>query len=248
LGQTWRGGCLLLIEGLTHATHPSADPTPQIHAYNFSMPGWQPAAIHFTQLVWRDATELGCASNPNCSWPTHVCRFGPGGGGVPGGVAEWSAQVAPARTASRARASGAKARAAGAAAAAEADAATARSEAEADAAAAASKALALERTNGYRARHGVDPVAWDADLAASAAVWAAGCPAAPHSGGAGVGENVARGGALPDIGAAIDLWYSEVRGGLPAGRVTAACGCAGACSALRCRSCGAARAASVWEL
>jgi uncharacterized protein YkwD len=48
----------------------------------------------------------------------------------------------------------------------------------------------LDQQNGYRARHGVENLKWDAGLAASAAAFAAGCPLG-HSGTRGIGENIA---------------------------------------------------------
>lgn len=55
------------------------------------------------------------------------------------------------------------------------------------------------------------PVTWDDDLAANAAAVADGCGGSPGSSKA-YGENVARGYDLSDFGAAVDKWYSEVRG------------------------------------
>jgi hypothetical protein len=138
-------------------------PPPQGKAYNFSTPGWQPLAGHFTRLMWRDGAAFGCASDLRCASPIHVCRFAPGGGSEPGGAAEWSVQVAPPK---RAGAPAAAAAAAAPAAAAPAAAllgpaapapevaATARARPGA-ATAGALRALALERTNGYRALHQV---------------------------------------------------------------------------------------------
>jgi hypothetical protein len=47
-------------------------------------------AGHFTQLVWRDSTRMGCAVNTRCTWGVYVCQFK-----QPGNVigADWSRQV-----------------------------------------------------------------------------------------------------------------------------------------------------------
>jgi hypothetical protein len=51
----------------------------QVKDYDFSNPGWNPSTGHFTALVWRDTTRLGCAVNTQCSWATYVCQYGPPG-------------------------------------------------------------------------------------------------------------------------------------------------------------------------
>lgn len=67
---------------------------------------------------------------------------------------------------------------------------------------------ALARANRYRARHGVQALTWDADLAAAAGAFARTCPRGA-SGAPGVGENVGWG--YRDAAQAVDVWYSEVR-------------------------------------
>jgi uncharacterized protein YkwD len=69
-------------------------------------------------------------------------------------------------------------------------------------------AAVLDAHNKHRAHHGVPALVWDANLAASAAAWADGCPAG-HSGQTGVGENMAWG--QSTWTAAVDAWYDEVR-------------------------------------
>jgi len=76
--------------------------------------------------------------------------------------------------------------------------------------------------NRVRADHGVSPLAWDADLAAIAADWAAGCrdqdepfglidhnPDRSDRFGSYVGENVYGASAQVDGPAAVDLWAAE---------------------------------------
>jgi hypothetical protein len=62
----------------------------EVKLYDFSKPGWNTATGHFTALVWKSTTKLGCAINTACSWPTYVCQYGP-----PGNVLglDWSAEV-----------------------------------------------------------------------------------------------------------------------------------------------------------
>lgn len=64
----------------------------EVKLYDFSKPGWNTATGHFTALVWKSTTKLGCAINTACSWPTYVCQYGP-----PGNVIglDWSEEVKP---------------------------------------------------------------------------------------------------------------------------------------------------------
>ena len=51
----------------------------EIGAYNFNNPGFSSATGHFTQVIWRNSTQLGCAKavcGNNDYW---VCRYGPAG-------------------------------------------------------------------------------------------------------------------------------------------------------------------------
>lgn len=63
--------------------------------YNYGRGGFSSATGHFTQLVWRDTTRLGCAYNFSCGMKTYVCNYSP-----PGNVmgAGWSQQVPPPRS------------------------------------------------------------------------------------------------------------------------------------------------------
>jgi len=51
----------------------------EVARYNFSAPGFSSATGHFTQIVWRASTQLGCAMAV-CSGQTFwVCRYSPAG-------------------------------------------------------------------------------------------------------------------------------------------------------------------------
>jgi hypothetical protein len=53
---------------------------------------FQPAG-HFTQLVWKDTTNLGCGLNTRCGMAIYVCQYAPAGNVM--GI-DWSKQVMPA--------------------------------------------------------------------------------------------------------------------------------------------------------
>lgn len=83
-GAAWLCGCC-------RAHTPTRSPRPpspalarpavprQVASYSFSNPGWSAATGHFTQLVWRDTTAVGCATNSRCSMATYICQYSPGG-------------------------------------------------------------------------------------------------------------------------------------------------------------------------
>jgi hypothetical protein len=62
----------------------------EVSVYNFAAPGFGPAG-HFSQVVWRDTRQLGCA-RARCQGQTFwVCRYSP-----PGNVeGEYRANVLP---------------------------------------------------------------------------------------------------------------------------------------------------------
>ena len=41
--------------------------------------GFSSGTGHFTQLVWRDTTKLGCGVNAGCGMATYVCQYDPAG-------------------------------------------------------------------------------------------------------------------------------------------------------------------------
>ena len=53
-------------------------------SYDFLTPGWNPNAGHFTQVVWKGSTQVGCGA-ADCSGhsgvlPAYVvCRYAPAG-------------------------------------------------------------------------------------------------------------------------------------------------------------------------
>ena len=47
--------------------------------YDFTKPGFQGAAAHFTQVVWKTSTHLGCVVAPCKGQDFWVCRYSPPG-------------------------------------------------------------------------------------------------------------------------------------------------------------------------
>lgn len=50
--------------------------------YDYNNPGWNPAAGHFTQVVWKSTTLIGCGYRTGCAgaWPNiWVCQYNPAG-------------------------------------------------------------------------------------------------------------------------------------------------------------------------
>jgi hypothetical protein len=47
--------------------------------YNYAGGGFSSATGHFTQMVWRDSTKLGCGYNTRCGMATYVCNYSPQG-------------------------------------------------------------------------------------------------------------------------------------------------------------------------
>jgi pathogenesis-related protein 1 len=48
-------------------------------SYNYDSPGFSSTTGHFTQVVWKATTRLGCGSNAGCGMKTYVCRYTPQG-------------------------------------------------------------------------------------------------------------------------------------------------------------------------
>ena len=51
----------------------------EVADYNFAAPGFSSKTGHFTQLVWRASTKLGCGRTMCPQGVTYVCRYAPGG-------------------------------------------------------------------------------------------------------------------------------------------------------------------------
>lgn len=51
----------------------------EVSAYDFNQGGFSGSTGHFTQLVWRDTSKVGCAVNKACSMPTYICQYSPPG-------------------------------------------------------------------------------------------------------------------------------------------------------------------------
>jgi len=49
--------------------------------YDYANPGYSSAVGHFTQVVWKSSTEIGCALKTQCpQWPTTwICQYNPPG-------------------------------------------------------------------------------------------------------------------------------------------------------------------------
>jgi hypothetical protein len=51
----------------------------EIGKYNFASPSWSNAVAHFTQVVWRNSGQIGCAMS-SCGGQNYwVCRYSPPG-------------------------------------------------------------------------------------------------------------------------------------------------------------------------
>jgi uncharacterized protein YkwD len=73
-------------ENLASGTSGSLDPASVVgmwaaeeKGYNFSRGGFSMTTGHFTQVVWRATTELGCARASCGSLDVFVCEYGPPG-------------------------------------------------------------------------------------------------------------------------------------------------------------------------
>ena len=52
----------------------------ELDLYNFRNPGFSGATGHFTQVVWKGSTGLGCAvTRCNAEGPIYVCHYTPAG-------------------------------------------------------------------------------------------------------------------------------------------------------------------------
>merc|ERR1719327_622481 len=51
----------------------------EIKDYDFSNPGFKPNVGHFTQVVWKSTTKLGCGTASDGPNVYVTCRYDPGG-------------------------------------------------------------------------------------------------------------------------------------------------------------------------
>lgn len=51
----------------------------EVAQYDFSRPGFSPTTGHFTQVVWKGSTELGCGMAECRNAELWVCRYNPPG-------------------------------------------------------------------------------------------------------------------------------------------------------------------------
>jgi hypothetical protein len=50
-----------------------------VSSYDYNAATFSGATGHFTQVVWKGTTKLGCGSNPSCGMKTYVCQYTPPG-------------------------------------------------------------------------------------------------------------------------------------------------------------------------
>ncbi|KIY97556.1 Protein PRY1 [Monoraphidium neglectum] len=198
----------------------------EVVQYDFSDPGWNADAGHFTQLVWKDSSRMGCAVNLRCTWPVYVCQYI-----RPGNVigADWAQQVLPAVAPTPAASAAIEEWQPAAATSPAPAAAAALVPAPAPAGAAGKRKrttlpptaavvvnlmdpevkAAFDLQNEMRAAHGAPALAWDASLANDAMSWLAGCPMTKSKAWKDRGENMAWG--YPEFKDGIKAWYSEIK-------------------------------------
>lgn len=189
--------------------------------FDFDRPTWSNATGHFTQLVWRSTTGVGCAVNPECEWATYTCHYI-----APGNVigSDWSTEVlratAGAATApplalppSSAAASPSPARSSPAASptplpspspASSPDATSSPSTAPVAPLSEQAIAAAIAAHTRLRSQHGVGALVWNTSLALEASAAAAMCP--PANAKPTSGSNTAAG--VADLAAAVEQWYA----------------------------------------
>ena len=71
------------------ATNAWYDEAPQ---YDYSQPRFSGSTGHFTQLVWKETTKVGCGVNAGCGMKTYVCQYSPQGALGSGGWGQVAAQ------------------------------------------------------------------------------------------------------------------------------------------------------------
>ncbi|KAF9117463.1 hypothetical protein BGX30_005435 [Mortierella sp. GBA39] len=53
----------------------------EVSKYNYKNPGFSMATGHFTQVVWKGTTSVGCAKKfcPGSNWTIYICNYDPPG-------------------------------------------------------------------------------------------------------------------------------------------------------------------------
>ncbi|KAF9580919.1 hypothetical protein BGW38_002245 [Lunasporangiospora selenospora] len=51
----------------------------EVKSYNFNLPGFGSNTGHFTQVVWKGTTAVGCAKKVCPSWTIYICNYSPRG-------------------------------------------------------------------------------------------------------------------------------------------------------------------------
>ncbi|KAG0226245.1 hypothetical protein BGW41_004242 [Actinomortierella wolfii] len=51
----------------------------EVNKYDYNRPGFSGATGHFTQVVWRSTTSVGCAKKYCGSWTIYICNYSPPG-------------------------------------------------------------------------------------------------------------------------------------------------------------------------
>ncbi len=60
----------------------------EVGAYDFNNPTFSSGTGHFTQMVWKGTTKLGCGSNARCGMKTYVCQYSHTAGNMMGQFAQ----------------------------------------------------------------------------------------------------------------------------------------------------------------
>jgi hypothetical protein len=50
-----------------------------VSEYDWSNPRYQPGTGHFSQIVWKSSSKVGCAVSKACEYKTFVCNYNPAG-------------------------------------------------------------------------------------------------------------------------------------------------------------------------
>ncbi|KAG2220785.1 hypothetical protein INT45_012454 [Circinella minor] len=103
--QKWSNGCEFKHSqgpygenlAMGHASFPDAINAwyNEEKAYNYNQPGFSGATGHFTAVVWKGTTEVGCGIKKCNGAPIYTCSYYPPGNMVDGTGAAFKANVLP---------------------------------------------------------------------------------------------------------------------------------------------------------